>query len=247
MKPSLTPVLLAAQLGFFLTLFWRSRGAGQLRSEGAAVALYLLWVTVYSAAAIAFGARGLYVADALLPWLPGLWLPLVPVAAFVIPVLISERVRDGLRQMVDDAPWPWLAAFQGMRVTAIGTAYKTMVGEFPLYFELLVGLPDLAFGTSAFWIAHRARRGDLSAKAFRNWNLIGLLVIVPAVPILLQLGLPGPVQIFSGLPDARAVLSFPMAIAPMVVVPVFILTNLLVAWRLSERAAPAAPVPGVGS
>jgi hypothetical protein len=246
-KPSLTPVLLAAQLGFFLTLFWRSRGTGRLRSEGAAVALYLLWVTAYSAAAITFGARGLYIADGLLPWLPGLWLPLVPVAACVIPVLISERVRDGLRQMVDDAPWPWLATFQGMRVTAIGTAYKTMVGEFPLYFELLVGLPDLAFGASAFWIAHRARRGDLSAKAFRNWNLIGLLVIVPAVPILLQLGLPGPVQIFSGLPDARAVLSFPMAIAPMVVVPVFILTNLLVAWRLSERAAPAAPVPGVGS
>jgi hypothetical protein len=246
LKPSLTPILLAAQLGFFLALAWRSRRLGHLRSEGPAVGLYLAWITAYAAAAIAIGARGYYVEEVLLPWLPGLWLPLVPVAACVIPVLISERVRDGLRQMVDDVPWPWLATFQGMRVTAIGTAYKTMVGEFPLYFELLVGLPDLAFGASAFWIAHRARRGDLSARAFRNWNLIGLLVIVPAVPILLQLGLPGPLQIFSGLPDARAVLAFPMSIAPMVVVPVFILTNLLVAWRLSERGAPP-PAPEVGS
>ena len=58
---------------------------------------------------------------------------------------------------------------------------------------------------------------------------MGALVIVPAAPILLQLGLPGPLQPFTGLPDARAVFTFPMSIAAMVGVPLFALINLWVA------------------
>ena len=67
------------------------------------------------------------------------------------------------------------------------------------------------------------------------WNLVGALVIVPAAPTLLQLGLPGPLQVFSYLPDARAVLTYPMSIAAIVGVPVFVLINLLVFWRLWEQ------------
>ena len=68
------------------------------------------------------------------------------------------------------------------------------------------------------------------------WNLIGALVIVPSAPILLQLGLPGPLQVFTSLPDARAVFTYPMSIAPMIGVPLFVLINLWVAWRLWERS-----------
>ena len=67
------------------------------------------------------------------------------------------------------------------------------------------------------------------------WNLIGALVIVPSAPILLQLGLPGPLQVFTSLPDARAVFTYPMSIAPMIGVPLFVLINLWVSWRLWER------------
>ena len=72
------------------------------------------------------------------------------------------------------------------------------------------------------------------------WNLIGAAVIVPAAPILLQLGLPGPLQVFTGLPDARAVFTYPMSIAPMIGVPLFVMVNLWVAWRLWERRRMAA-------
>ncbi len=110
-----------------------------------------------------------------------------------------------------------------------------MVGEFPAYFEYCVGIPDFLFGASAFWIARKAKRGELSERSFFIWNLIGALVIVPSAPILLQLGLPGPVQIFTSLPDARAVFTYPMSIASMIGVPLFVLSNLCVAWRLWER------------
>ena len=58
---------------------------------------------------------------------------------------------------------------------------------------------------------------------------------MPAAPIVLQLGLPGPMQLFTGLPDARAVFAYPMSIAPMIGVPLFVLLNLGAAWRLWER------------
>jgi len=32
---------------------------------------------------------------------------------------------------------------------ALGTAYKTIIGEFPESFEIFVGIPDLLFGISA--------------------------------------------------------------------------------------------------
>ncbi|MEM7025360.1 MAG: hypothetical protein AAF637_22635, partial [Pseudomonadota bacterium] len=159
----------------------------------------------------------------------------------VVPVLLFGSVRDGLRQIVDTTPWHWFAWFQAIRITALGTLYKTWVGAFPVWFEVFVGIPDLLFGASALWIAHRARQRTLSARAFLFWNLLGALIIVPSAPILLQLGLPGPLQLFTSLPDARAVYTYPMSIAPMVGVPLFVLFNLLVAWRLWERGH--APLP----
>lgn len=72
-------------------------------------------------------------------------------------------------------------------------------------------------------------------KKFLVWNVVGVLVIVPAAPIILQLGLPGPLQVFTSLPDARAVFTHPMSIAPMIGVPLFVLVNQWVAWRLWEQ------------
>ncbi|MEM7024595.1 MAG: hypothetical protein AAF637_18750 [Pseudomonadota bacterium] len=233
MQPSLTPALLAIELGFLFALAWRSRH--HTHHPMAAVFVYLGWVTAYAIATAMVGARGAFVADDLMPYLPGLWLQLITVAAFVVPVILFVPVRDGLRQIVDVTPRHWFAYFQALRITALGTAYKTWIGAFPASFELVVGVPDLLFGLSAFWIAGKAKAGALSDRAFLIWNLIGALIIVPAAPIMLQLGLPGPLQVFTSLPDARAVYTFPMSIASMVGVPLFVMVNLLVAWRLWER------------
>lgn len=235
MQPSLTPLLLAIQLGFVLALASRSRRLSPEIRGMAPVYVFLLWLAVYGAATGVLGARGLYITDPLLTWLPGLWLQLITVMAVVAPVILFTGVRQTLRHIVDTTPWHWFAYFQALRISALGTAYKTIISEFPLYFEILVGIPDFLFGLSAFWIARKAKRGEIGERGFMIWNLIGALVIVPSAPILLQLGLPGPLQVFTSIPDARAVFTHPMSLAPMIVVPLFVLINLWVAWRLWER------------
>jgi hypothetical protein len=229
----MTPILLALELGFLFALAWRCRrktGEGM----GPVIAL-LVWLSVYGVVTSVLGARGFYIAEATLATLPGFWVQGATVAAAVLPVLASARLRDGLRRIVDVTPWHWLAGFHALRIAALGTAFKTLQGEFPAYFEAVVGIPDLLFGLSALWVVVLARRGELGAQSFLAWNLVGVLVIVPAAPLLLQLGLPGPLQVFTGTPDARVVFTYPMSIAPVLGVPLFVLVNLWVAWRLWER------------
>ena len=235
MHVSLAPILLATELGFLFMVAWHSTNRSRGQANLAPVYAFFLWVTVYGIITSILGARGVYISDDLLKTLPGIWLQVMTVGVIVIPVVFFTSVRNGMRQIVDNTPWHWFAYFHGLRIAALGTAYKTMIGEFPAYFEYAVGVPDFLFGVSAFWIARKAQRGKLSRKSFLVWNMIGFLVIVPSAPILLQLGLPGPVQVFTSLPDARAVFTYPMSIAPMIGVPLFVLVNLLVAWRLWEH------------
>ncbi|MEM9683514.1 MAG: hypothetical protein AAF942_09630 [Pseudomonadota bacterium] len=235
MQLSLTPILLATQIGFLLVLARRAAGHGPAGISMLPTYALAGWIAVYGIATSILGARGVYVSDDTLHLLPGLWLQLVTVAACVLPVLAWNALRENLRWIVDRTPLHWFAYFHGLRVLAVGTAQKTMVGEFPVYFEAMVGIPDLLFGLSAFWIASRLKRGAVTARQFMIWNIVGALIIVPSAPILLQLGLPGPLYLFTEQPDARAVYTYPMSIAPMIVVPLFVMANLLVAWRLRER------------
>ena len=69
-------------------------------------------------------------------------------------------------------------------------------------------------------------------------DLLKLLDDMAETMMLIQLGLPGPLQVFDALPDARAILTYPMSIAPVVGVPLFVLVNLWLVWALYERAWP---------
>ena len=232
---SLTPVLIMVELGFLLALAVRSaRLAGQPGAARPAY-LYLAWLTAYAVITSVLGAQGVYLREDLLRLYPGFWLQLITVGVAVGPLLLFGSLRQLARDVVDCTPLHWFAWFHGLRIGALGTAYKTAIGEFPAYFEYFVGIPDLLFGLSAFWVAERLRRGRMGERGFLLWNLIGALIIVPSAPILIQLGLPGPLQLFTEAPDARAIMTYPMSIAPMVGVPLFVLINLWVAWRLWER------------
>ncbi len=235
MQLSSTPLLAALELAFLFLLAWCHVRRKPYRATIAPVWLYFLWLTIYGVSTSLLGARGFYVSEELLRTLPGLWLALATVIAAVAPVLFFRGVRTGLREIADATPWHWFAYFHGLRIAALGTAYKTMTGEFPAYFEYLIGIPDLLFGISAFWIAQKAKKGSLTMRGFLLWNLLGAFIIVPWAPLLIQLGLPGPLHLITGTPDATAILAYPMSIAPVFGVPMFVLVNLWVAWRLLEH------------
>lgn len=236
MKISLAPILLAVELGFLFVLAKRAGRVAHGPGSMGPTYVYLLWLTVYGVITSVLGALGVYTSEALRGTFPALWLLSTAIVVAVLPVVFVRRVRMGIRRMVDTTPLHWFAYFHGLRIAALGTAYKTAIGEFPAYFEYSVGVPDLLFGVSAFWMAGKLKRREVSDKTFAIWNLVGFLIIVPSAPILLQLGLPGALQVFTSLPDARTAFTYPMSIAPMIGVPLFVLINALVAWRLWERS-----------
>lgn len=235
MQISLAPILLAIELVFLFLLAGRSARIARGSNSNVPVYGLLVCLTVCGIIAGVLGARGVYLSEAVLNTYPGLWLPSVMMVVALVPVVLSGRLRCALRQIVDTTPIHWFAWFHALRIAALGTAYKTAIGEFPASFEYGVGVPDLLFGVSAVWMAVKLKRHEISEKRFMVWNLIGALVIVPGAPILIQLGLPGPLQVFTSLPDARAAFTYPMSIAPTAGVPLFVLINLWVAWRLWER------------
>ncbi len=235
MRLSLGPLLLVVELGFLFALAWRSGMRIGSHKVLGPIYIFFFWITAYGLVTSILGARGLYISPGMLRTLPGLWLPLLTVGAIVLPLALSSQIRSGLLLIFDHTPLHWFAYFHALRIAALGTAYKTLIGEFPVYFEYVVGLPDLVFGLSALWIGWKAQQGSLRNHTFLVWNLIGFFIIVPSTPILLQLGLPGPLHLITSLPDARAVFTYPMSIAPMIGVPLFILVNLWAVWGVLKR------------
>lgn len=233
MNLSLTPFLLITELAFLLFVF---RNAKPNRNVPPwRLMAFWVWIVFYAGVATYLGYEGVYVSEALLNYYPGFWLQSITIAACITPVLMSPGLRHDLRSAVDATMWEHWIYFNMLRLSAVGTLVGASRSSFPIYFELLVGIPDLLFALSTFWILKRTKADCLSSRQFFYWNLIGAFVIVPAAPILLQLGLPGPLQVFDSQPDASAVFAFPMSVAAMIGVPLFVLVNLLVAWRLFEQ------------
>jgi len=125
---------------------------------------------------------------------------------------------------------------QAVRISAAGTLIKTLQGDFPLYFELGVGIPDLLFGFSALAIAWAVSSGRIGWRGLAVWNLVGFAVVALPAVLLAQMGLPGPMQVFHGPPASEVLLVYPMALAPTVVVPFFLMLNLWAAiWLFIRR------------
>jgi len=179
--------------------------------------------------------NGFYLSEQFLRLMPGLWLPYVPAVLVVALVLISADLRDVLRAVIDHTPSTWFIYIHALRITAIGTLIKTFQGKFPISFELGVGVPDLFFGISALWLASMVKKGIFNNNHILWWNLIGAAVILVPGGILFQMGLPGPLQMFTQTPTAEVMLQFPLVLAPTLLVPLFVLLNILVVWRLLEK------------
>ena len=160
MQLSLTPFLMAAELGFVLLITWRAGSKGSIK-PGPVFGL-LLWFTAYGTLMSVLGVRGFFLQDGLILWMPTLLV--LPFLIAILPVVLFEDLRAAMRGIVDATPMHWFAIFHTLRIAAIGGVYKTWIGVFPASFGLLVGVPDLLFGLSALWIAAQAKRGRLSER-----------------------------------------------------------------------------------
>ncbi len=237
MQLSTIPFLIAGLFGFVGWLALRAeRQSAITRSERLATWAVLAILVAWAVLSAHLASSGAYMAPGFLELMPGLWLPLVPFAIVGIRLGVSQDFRHALVGILDVTPPQWLVYVQAVRITALGTLVKTMQGTFPLHFELGVGITDLLFGLSALWIAWAIWLGAIGWRGLAYWNLLGFAVVaLPAGP-LVQMGLPGPLQVFVGPPASEALLVYPMALALTVIVPFFVMLNLwAAAWLFLRR------------
>ena len=233
MKFSTLPFLLVAVFGFIAAITYRSVRLSYLESRNAKKVYWLLiilgiWTVISSILAI----KGVYTSSRFYALLPGLWFPIIPVSICLIPFLISSQFQNTLTKILNCTPIHWLIYLQALRIAAMGTLYKTLIGQFPLAVELAMGISDLIFGFSALYIAKRVSQNNIGWKGLAIWNLVGIGIIMPIGEIAIQTALPGILQVFSAPPTAEVIFEFPLVLAPTVVVPLLVVINGLVAWWL---------------
>ncbi len=228
---TIIPLLILFQLLFLPFLELKARHQGHINTTlMRATFLPVAGLTIWTVIAIILGIWGIYESENFYKLYPALWMPVIPIA-IVFASLALPRVQKGIASTLDVTPAHWLVFFQAGRISAIGTAYHTLQGDFPLYFEVMVGIPDLCFGLSALVVGLLAMQQKISSRTLIIWHTIGILIIVPTAPLLLQLGLPGSLLVFAQPPTAEVVYTFPMSLAPVMVVPTFVTFNLLGIWR----------------
>lgn len=239
MQLSTIPFLIAGLFGFVGWLALRAEHHRAItRSEWLTIWAVLAILVAWALASAYFASSGAYIAPGFLQWMPGLWSPLVPFAIVGIALGVSCDFRHALVGILDVTPPQWIVYVQAVRIAALGGLIKTMQGTFPLYFGLGVGIPDLLFGLSALWVAWAVRRGAIGWRGLAYWNLVGFAVVALPAVLLAQMGLPGPLQVFEGPPANEALFVYPMALAPTVVVPFFVMLNLWAAtWLFLRRPA----------
>lgn len=184
---------------------------------------------------------GVYDSQAFLSLLPGFWINAVPFVIVAAVMLAAPGTRTDLANIAAQTPHHWFVAIQILRISALGTLVKTVAGEFPEHIELSVGLTDLAFGFSALYVYRLVKNSKLSADALVMWHLVGILLLVIPAGMSIQAGLPGPLQTFTTPPTSEVLFDFPMVLAPSLVVPGFLLLNVLgtYAARLQPVDKPA--------
>jgi len=172
------------------------------------------------------GIKEIHASPRLLERIPLLWQANVPVVILVIGLLLSPTLRSALRGIASSTPWHWFIFFEALRIGALGGVVKGIKGEVTSSFVFWVGIPDFLFGLSALIVGWLLLRNAVSNGFLMIWNLIGAAIIL--LPTFLFM------NYFMNEPGFIFIFEFPMVLAPSIVVPIFILFNILLAWRIYE-------------
>lgn len=221
---SIVPALAVGLLLFWLFVSIRTIKLGKLRRYYAImIPIWLSLLACWGMYSKELAMTGVYDSKAFLDTMPMFWIPLVPIGITAVMMLLPS-FRFAVVTIISShqTAFIWL---QALRILAIGTLIKMYMGVFPVSFAIAVAIPDMLFGLSAIVVARKSMRGTLSPKCLFKWNILGLLAVLPAAPVIGQMALPGAMYYFTSLPDGRALFDYPMVIAPSLVVPFFLIMN----------------------
>jgi hypothetical protein len=222
-------LLAAAHIGFWGWGVALALQGGTMDLTGAvAVACWLgaigLWLAYVARLSLSGWLTGPGVAA--LPWL---WVPSPPVMLTMMALLLLPVLHEAWLAVLLALPVIAVPALHALRVLAVGTVIKASRGQFPRRIGFAVGIPDTLFGLWSGFIALSG--GFQSGRQELVWNLTGLTILLMMIPMVFTV-LRQPRLDAPGKGPARAILVFPMVLAPAGLATLFAIVHVLSLFRI---------------
>lgn len=192
-----------------------------------AIALWLLVVGIWLAI-IAQLARSGWLPGPGVNALPWLWVPSPPVILSLLGLLLVPTMREAWMAVLIAIPAIAIPALNALRVLAIGTIIKAWRIEFPRRIGFGVGIPDMLFGLWSGFIALSG--GFVSRQQEVVWHIIGLAILLMMIPMVFTV-LRQPRLDAPNKGPARAILVFPMVLAPAGLATMFAILHCFSLFR----------------
>lgn len=154
----------------------------------------------------------------------------VAATALSVAWILSPQFRRAMLSI----PLQALVGLNVLRVLGVFFVLKYFVHELAAPFGPVAGLGDTITGLAAIPLAISIARGSFSKSSVAWWNAFGALDLFTALTLgaLSQDGVP--FRIFFGEPGLAAMTQLPSVIVPTILVPIYLLVHLTVAYRLGQ-------------
>ena len=169
---------------------------------------------------------------------PALGLVVVlPIAALVWAYVALPSVRAAMAE----TPLPALIAVHAIRLLGFIFVILYAEGRLPAPFAPSAGWGDVLVGATAAPLALAVQRwGGRARPLILLWNALGIADLAVALT-LGPLSAPGPLQVFSGPPDASLMTALPWLIIPGFLVPCLVFLHVVIFARLASGEMRAPP------
>jgi hypothetical protein len=194
-----------------------------------AIAGTLVWTTLI----VAVAATGHFT-----PGTPGIVIqPPAIFAVASVTILIAWVFSSQFRRAMLSIPLQALVGLNVLRILGVFFVLKYFAHELAAPFGPVAGLGDTITGLVAIPLAISIARGSFSKSSVAWWNAFGALDLSTALTLgaLSQDGVP--FRVFFGEPGLTAMTQLPSVIVPTILVPIYLLVHLTVAYRLSQAPA----------
>ncbi len=233
MKLSIVPAYVLLVFAFCILITYRAkRNQAMSQIETRSVYIFITALFGWTVAATVLGLKDIHSSPELLESIPFLWQAFVAVTIWMVMYTFSSTFREALNNLADATPVNWLVLIQALRVGALGSVVKAVRGEIDSNFPLWVGIPDFLFGASAIIVWYLILRNPGGyRRTLVIWSTAGAAII-----LLPTFGL---MPYWMNEPGFTFIFEFPMVMSPSIIVPVLILLNFLLAWKMVRHGRTA--------
>jgi hypothetical protein len=172
------------------------------------------------------------------PGTPGIVIqPPAMFAVASVALLIAWVFSSQFRRAMLSIPLQTLVGLNVLRVLGLFFVLKYLAHELAAPFGPVAGLGDTITGLVAIPLAISIARGSFSKWSVAWWNAFGALDLFTALTLgaLSQDGVP--FRVFFGEPGLAAMTQLPSVIVPTILVPIYLLVHLTIAYRLGHAPA----------